>query len=69
MEVNMKLCVHIKKDHEGRFVAYCPSLPGCKTGGQTREEARDNLDDAIRGYIASLDHFEPDEIVQDVVEI
>ncbi len=64
----MKLCVHIKQEHDGRYKAFCPALPGCTSDGHTREEAKDNLDEAIRGYIASLDHFVPEDLVQEVVE-
>ena len=37
------------------WVAECPSLPGCVSQGQTREEAIQNIREAIQGYIASLE--------------
>jgi predicted RNase H-like HicB family nuclease len=52
---------------DGYWVAECPSLPGCISQGQTREEAVKNIREAINGYIAALreddlpvpeDHFE-----------
>ena len=33
------------------FVADCPSLPGCMSQGKTKEEALENIKDAIRGYL------------------
>ncbi len=40
----------IEKDEDGYF-AYCPDLQGCYTSGETFEEARENLADAIRLHI------------------
>ena len=37
------------------WVAECPSLPGCVSQGQTREEAIRNIREAIQGYIAALE--------------
>lgn len=37
------------------WVAECPSLPGCISQGQTREEAVQNIREAIQGYIAALE--------------
>jgi len=37
------------------WVAECPSLPGCVSQGQTREEAIQNIREAIQGYIAGLE--------------
>jgi antitoxin HicB len=39
---------------EGGYVATCPALPGLVTEGETLEEARAMAEDAIRGYIESL---------------
>lgn len=37
------------------WVAECPSLPGCISQGQTKEEAITNIREAIQGYIAALE--------------
>jgi len=55
----MKLYVKIWRDETGKYVAACPSLPGCTTTGRTREEAKEKLEDAIRGYLASVNNFVP----------
>jgi len=40
----------IEKDEDG-YYAFCPELQGCYTSGETFEEARANLTDAIRLHI------------------
>lgn len=68
----MKLRVVIEPDEDGRFVATCPTLPGCISEGSTRQEARANIIDAIKGYLASLaKHGEaiPPPITEEVVEV
>ena len=68
----MKFRVIIQKDEDGAFVAECPSLPGCISQGRTREEALENVRDAIRGYLESLKkHNEPipPPIDEEIVEI
>jgi len=46
--------VIIEPDEKNTFHGYVPALPGCHTWGETIEEAKKNLKDAIRAYIASL---------------
>jgi predicted RNase H-like HicB family nuclease len=40
----------IEKDEDG-YYAFCPALQGCYTSGETFEEARANLVDAIRLHV------------------
>ena len=49
-----RLLVVFQRDEDGWEVASCPTLPGCHSQGRTREEALDNVREAIRGYLASL---------------
>jgi len=58
----MKLCIRIVENERGGFTALCPSLPGCRCSGDTREQARQKLDEAIRGYIASVSNFIPERL-------
>jgi len=52
--------VIIEPDGEKAFHGYVPSLPGCHTCGETIEETKINLKDAISCYVASLiDDKEP----------
>jgi predicted RNase H-like HicB family nuclease len=36
----------------GSFSAVCPELPGCASVGDTEEEARANIEEAIKLYLA-----------------
>ena len=68
----MKFRILIEPDEDGIFVAECPILPGCISQGQTRDEAIENIKDAIRGYLASLEkHNEavPLPITEELVEV
>lgn len=38
-------------DEAGKFIAICPALPGCYTWGNSLEEARVHIKDAIRLHI------------------
>ena len=49
-----KLLVVFQRDEDGWEVASCPTLPGCHSQGRTRQEALDNVREAIRGYLTSL---------------
>ncbi len=46
-----RFTVVIEKDEDGRFVAICPALQGCYTEGETEEEARELIKDAIRLHV------------------
>ena len=64
----MKLCIKIIPCDQGGFIAVCPSLPGCQSHGQTREEAQQKLDEAFRGYIAAMSNFVPENLEHVLVE-
>ncbi|MDX6446188.1 MAG: hypothetical protein QOH71_3262 [Blastocatellia bacterium] len=40
--------VTIDRDEDGVFVVECPSIPGCVSQGKTKEEALENIRDAIK---------------------
>ena len=68
----MKYRITIEEDEDGAFVAECPSLPGCISQGKTRKEAVHNIQDAMRGYLESLQkHNEPipPPIDEEIVEV
>ena len=68
----VKYRVYLEQDEDGMFVATCPALPGCVSQGRTRQEARDNICEAILGYLKSLrKHGEPvpPGIQEEVVEV
>ncbi|WP_422662048.1 type II toxin-antitoxin system HicB family antitoxin [Pannus brasiliensis] len=43
----------IEKDEDG-YYAYCPQLEGCQSQGETLEEARANIQEAIELYLSTL---------------
>lgn len=47
--------VIIYQGEDEYWVAECPSLPGCVSQGKTKEEAIDNIKEAIKGYVAALE--------------
>jgi len=47
--------VIIKPGEDGFWVAECPSLPGCISQGQSKQEAVENIREAIEGYIEVLE--------------
>ncbi len=65
----MKLCIRVFPDDQGGYVADCPSLPGCVSHGNSCEEATGRLDEAIRGYIAAVSNFVPENLVHEVIEL
>ena len=68
----MKYRILIEQDEDGMFVAECPSLPGCISQGRNRNEAVENIQDAIRGYLESLKkHNEPipPSFEEEIVEV
>ncbi len=46
--------VILEKEEVGGYHAFCPSLPGCHTQGDTYDETMDNIKDAVKLYIESL---------------
>ncbi len=68
----MKYRVLIEQDEDGVYVAEVPSLPGCVSQEQTREEAVENVREAIAAYLESLEaHGDPipPPITEEVVEV
>ncbi|MBW7863482.1 MAG: type II toxin-antitoxin system HicB family antitoxin [Candidatus Hydrogenedens sp.] len=48
-----QFAVVCEKDTEGRILALCPALQGCYAEGDTQEEARANIREAIGAHIES----------------
>ena len=44
----------LEREEDGGYHAFCPTLPGCRTQGDTFDEAMENIKDAIKLYIESL---------------
>ena len=68
----MKYRVLIQQDEDGVYVAEVPTLPGCISQGETREEAVENIKEAIAAFLESLEaHDEPipPPITEELVEV
>lgn len=50
----MKYRIALQKSEEGYCVSV-PGLPGCWSQGDTEQEALENIQDAIREYLAARD--------------
>jgi predicted RNase H-like HicB family nuclease len=49
----MKFRVVLEFDPEAQsYSAVCPELPGCASAGDTEDEARRNMEEAIRLYLS-----------------
>jgi len=55
----------IERDEDGRFLAICPALQGCYTEGETEQEARGLIEDAIRLHVR--DRLEAGEPIHEEV--
>ncbi len=62
----MKLKIVLEASDEGGFTVYVPSLPGCVSEGDNREEAVENIKEAIALYLESA---EDDHILNEKAEI
>ena len=51
----MNLKVFLEPSDEGGFTAIVPSLPGCISEGDTREEALVNIREAIELYLEPVE--------------
>lgn len=50
----MKYTVVLQKENDGGYVATVPSLPGCVSQGDSREEILKNIEEAIELYIEDV---------------
>ena len=68
----MRYTVILEQGRERGFVVVCPALPGCVSQGETRDDALDNIREAIEVYVEALieDGLPiPTEIGRETVEI
>jgi predicted RNase H-like HicB family nuclease len=47
----MKITVILEPQKEGGYTVYAPSLPGCVSQGETKEEAIKNIKEAIELWL------------------
>lgn len=63
----MKFAITFEKDEDGFIIVSCLALPGCHSQGKTKEEAVENIREAIQGYVASLQKH--DEPLPEILEV
>jgi len=56
----MKYKVRLEKSEEG-YAVWCPGLPGCWSQGETEEEALENIKDAIKTYLETVEILNKDK--------
>ncbi len=47
----MTFDITLYQDEDGFWVVACPAIPGCISQGDTRDEAIENIKDAIQGCL------------------
>jgi len=46
--INMNFFITIDRDEDGVWIAECPAIPGCVTQGNSKQEALENIQEAIQ---------------------
>jgi predicted RNase H-like HicB family nuclease len=65
----MRFKVVLEESDEGGYTAYVPSLPGCISEGDTKEEALKNIHEAIELYLESVEDdwiLDEKDLVQEI---
>ncbi len=52
----MQYKVQLKRTEEG-YSVWCPGLPCCRSQGKTEEEALENIKDAIKTYLETIEEL------------
>lgn len=65
----MKLRIVLEPSDEGGYTVYVPALPGCVSEGDTREEALQNIREAIDLYLEPVDEDFPSKEGIEVEEL
>ena len=61
----MEFLIKIHKSEYG-FDVSCPTLKGCHSQGDTKEEAIENIKDAIHDYLEVLSELNKDEQLEKI---
>ena len=65
----MSIKVILEQGEDGYFVAHCPSLKSCWSQGKTREEALQNIREAVELYLEPAADQLPKDERAEVVEL
>ena len=58
-----KLNIIIEEDEDG-FYAYCPELKGCQSQGESLEQVKENIHEAVELYLETLSDTEKQQLLQ-----
>jgi len=61
LEAFTKYKVNLKKTEES-YAVWVHGLPGCWTQSQTEKEALENIKDAIKTYLETIDELSKDKV-------
>ena len=61
----MKYKIAVQETEDG-FSVSVPGLPGCWSQGATEQEALDNIQDAIREYLAARDELLKGAVIREI---
>jgi predicted RNase H-like HicB family nuclease len=68
-----ELTAIIEKAPEGGFWAFCPEIPGANGQGETVEEAKENLREAVtlilEDRLEDIRRGLPDDVIQETIAI
>ena len=65
----MRFKVVLEESDEGGYTAYVPSLPGCISEGETKDEALKNIQEAIELYLEPVEDdwiLDEKDLVQEI---
>ena len=65
----MRLKVILEPSDEGGYTVYVPALPGCISEGDSRDEALQNIREAIELYLEADDSVPAEDCVVDEVVV
>ncbi len=65
----MKLKVILEPSDDGGYTVTVPSLPGCISEGDTKDEALNNIHEAIELYLESVEDDLPRSSQSELLEI
>ena len=54
----MKFNVILEQDEDNMWIVECPTIPGCISQGKTKEEALENIKDAISACLEVRAEFD-----------
>ncbi len=63
LKMSYQINIVIEEDNDG-FYAYCPQLEGCQSQGDSLEEVKQNIHEAIELYIETLSDEEKQSLLR-----